>query len=916
MVDTASGQLAKAYVPAEFEHDIYERWLAADVFAPDGAGSTADWSLEPFVIIQPPPNVTGSLHLGHAQRTTVEDLMIRHARMLGRPSLFLPGLDHASIAAQFVLDGIIAKDGETRASLGRERYLERMNAFIEETKTVILTQQRRVGGSCDWGRLRFTMDDVSSRAVREAFVRLHRKGLVYRAEALVNWCPGCRTSVSDLEVVPTPETGTLWRVRYHLVDEQTGLPDPDATVTVATTRPETILGDTAVAVHPDDPRYAALVGRRVRIPFVERDVPVIADPIVDPAFGTGAVKITPAHDHDDHETGVRHSLAMPTILDDTAHVTGTGTPYDGLDRYEARARMLEDLAARGDLEGEQPHEMVIGKCQRSGDVVEPRLKTQWFVRTAPLAAAALEAMRVGHTSILPDRFEKVGEHWMTTIRDWNVSRQLWWGHRIPAWFCPDGHATVSAEMDGPPACEVCGRPAADLTQDPDIFDTWFSSGLWPFSTLGWPDATDDMARFYPGSVMETGYDIIFFWVVRMMMLGIELVGDAPFHTVYLSGLIRDPYGAKMSKTKGNTVDPLGTIDEVGADALRFAVVHGTTPGNDQRFGSAKVENARNFANKLWNATRFVLGARPGSIPVNAERRLPDAQHLGPADRWVLSRAAATTAAVDRAMADYGFGEVTRLLYDAIWNEYCDWGLELAKVRLSDASLPDAEREATWWALVEALDTYLRLLHPVMPFITERLWQALPHRATDPELLIVARWPAVGERDTEAETQIGALVDLVRGVRNARADARLEPASWLPLDVYVEPELGLALEALRPAIERLAHARPLRRHLTREALHGTAGAGGAGNGPAGLAVIAGPTEAIIATGGADPAAAEADRIRLEKELADAERLLDAARARLANEAFTSKAPAAIVEGARARELELAEQVDRLRERVGR
>jgi valyl-tRNA synthetase len=904
--------LARAYAPAEFEADIYERWLAADVFAPDGAGSRADWSLEPFTIIQPPPNVTGSLHLGHAQRTTVEDLMIRHARMLGRPALFLPGLDHASIAAQFVLDRIIAAEGETRASLGRERYLARMDVFIEDTRNVILTQQRRVGGSCDWGRLRFTMDEVSARAVREAFLRLYRKGLAYRAEALVNWCPGCRTSVSDLEVLPTPETGTLWSVRYHLVDEATGLPDPDATITVATTRPETILGDTAVAVHPDDPRYAAIVGRRVRIPFVERDVPMIADPVVDMAFGTGAVKITPAHDHDDNETGRRHGLAMPTVLDDSAHVVNTGTRYDGLERYAARTAILEDLAARGDLAGEKPHEMVIGRCQRSHDVVEPRLKTQWFVRTAPLAEAALAATREGRTRILPERFEKVWEHWMTGIRDWNVSRQLWWGHRIPAWYCPDGHATVSAETHGPDACEVCARPATDLVQDPDIFDTWFSSGLWPFSTLGWPDATEDLRRFYPGSVMETGYDIIFFWVARMMMLGIELAGSEPFHTVYLSGLIRDPYGQKMSKTKGNTVDPLATIDELGADALRFAVVHGTTPGNDQRFGPAKVENARNFANKLWNAARFVLGARPASIPEGAERRLPSMEQLGPAERWILSRASATTASVDRAMADYGFGEVTRLLYEAIWNEYCDWGLELAKVRLGDASLSDTEREATWWALVEALDTYLRLLHPVMPFITERLWQELPHRASDPELLIVAAWPGAGERDLAAEAQVGALVELVRAVRNARADARLEPGAWLPLDVYVERELGPALEALRPAIERLARARPLRRHLTRDALHGTAGAAG------GLAVIAGPAEAVVGTGtaGADPAAAEADRARLEKELGDAERLLGAARARLGNEAFTSKAPPAIVAGARASEADLADQVMRLRDRLGR
>ena len=903
--------LARAYVPAEFEHDIYEQWLAADVFAPDGAGSTADPTMPPFVIIQPPPNITGSLHLGHGQRTTVEDLMVRHARMVGRPALFLPGLDHASIAAQFVLDGILAKEGESRASLGRDRYLERMRAFIAETRETILTQQRRLGGSCDWSRLRYTMDDGSARAVRVAFERLYRDGLAYRTEALVNWCPGCATSVSDLEVIPTPETGTIWSVRYHLVDATSGEPDPDATITVATTRPETILGDTAVAVHPDDPRYQPLVGRIVRIPFVERDVPIIADPVVDPAFGTGAVKITPAHDHDDHETGLRHGLAMPTILDDAARVGQTGTRFDGMDRYAARAAILDDLRAVGDLVGDRPHEMVIGRCQRSDDVVEPRLKTQWFVRTAPLAASALQATRDGETRILPERFVKVWEHWMTNIRDWNVSRQLWWGHRIPAWHCPDGHVSVSSDPDGPPACEVCARPASQLTQDPDIFDTWFSSGLWPFSTLGWPDETDDFRRFYPGTVMETGYDIIFFWVARMMMLGLHLTDAAPFETVYLSGLIRDPLGAKMSKTKGNTVDPLATIDDLGADALRFALVHGATPGQDQRFGSAKVENARNFANKLWNATRFVLGARPPTIPEGTVRRLPDPAHLGPADRWVLSRAGATIAAVDRAMADYNFGEVSRLLYEAIWSEYCDWGLELAKVRLADPDRTDAEREATWWALVDALDVYLRLLHPVMPFITERLWQALPHAGDDPALLIVARWPAARARDDAAEADVGALVELVRALRNARADAKVEPGAWLPLDVYVEPGLGHALEALRPAIERLARARPLRRHLTREDLHGTAGAAG------GLTVIAGPAEAIIALAAtSDPAAANADRARLEKELADTERLLAAARARLANEAFMSKAPPAIVDGAMASEAELADQAERLRDRLAR
>ncbi len=909
-MEQGTGGLARAYAPSEVEGPIYERWLAADVFAPDGVGSTADQSLPPFVIIQPPPNVTGSLHLGHAQRSAVEDLMTRHARMLGRPALFLPGLDHASIAAQFVLDRILAAEGESRQTLGRERYLERMWGFIEATRAVMLTQQRRVGASLDWGRLRFTMDELSARAVREAFARLFREGLAYRTEALVNWCPGCRTSVSDLEVIPTPETGTLWDVRYHLLDAA-GRPDPDATITVATTRPETILGDTAVAVHPEDPRYAGLVGRTVVIPFVERPVPIIADEVVQRDFGTGAVKITPAHDADDNATGRRHGLAAIDILEDDGRVNGLGGPFAGLDRADARREILDRLELAGDLAGSRPHEMLIGRCQRSNDIIEPRLKTQWFIRTAPLAEKALEATRAGRTVILPERFDKVWEHWLTGIRDWNVSRQLWWGHRIPAWYCPDGHVTVTADPAGPSACDTCGRPAAELRQDADIFDTWFSSGLWPFSTLGWPAETEDIRRFYPGSVMETAYDIIFFWVARMMMLGIHFLGEPPFHTVYLSGIVRDPYGAKMSKTKGNTVDPLESIDEFGADAVRFALINGTAPGNDTRLGREKLENGRNFANKLWNAARFVLGARPDSIPADAPRRAPDPAHLGPAERWIRSRVAATVESVDRGVADYQFGETTRLLYEAIWNEFCDWYLEFAKVRLADPDLSGTEREATWWTLVDALDTYLRLLHPVMPFVTEAIWAALPHAASDPDLLIVARWPARGERDKAAEADVDALVGLVRGIRNARSEARIDPGAWLPVDVAIPAGLGPAFTLLQPAIERLARVRPMTRHLTREAL-GAAVAGGVGG--SGLAVIAGDLEAVVGHGHGDAAAAVAERERLGRELADAERLLAAARARLSDESFLARAPAHIVQGARAREAELADQVGRLRERL--
>ncbi len=905
--DEAAG-LARAYHPGEVEGRIYQRWLEADAFAPDGSGSTADDARPPFVVIQPPPNVTGSLHLGHAQRSAVEDLMVRHARMQGRPSLFLPGLDHASIAAQYVLDRILAQEGETRQTLGRERYLERMWRFVTETREVMLTQQRRVGASLDWGRLRFTMDEISARAVREAFSRLYREGLAYRAEALVNWCPGCRTSLSDLEVVPTPENGTLWTLRYHFLGDD-GRPRPDDWVSVATTRPETILGDTAVAVHPDDPRYHAAVGRRVLIPFVERPVPVIADPVVDPAYGTGAVKITPAHDHDDYATGRRHGLAMITVLDDEGRVNAGGGPFAGLDRYAARHEILARLDAQGDLEGAAPHDMVIGRCQRSNDVVEPRLKTQWFLRTKPLAEEALAATRAGRTRILPARFEKVWEHWLTEIRDWNVSRQLWWGHRIPAWYCPDGHATVTADPAGPSACEACGRPATELEQDPDIFDTWFSSGLWPFSTLGWPEQTPDLARFYPGSVMETAYDIIFFWVARMMMLGIHLMGDVPFRTVYLSGLVRDPYGQKMSKTKGNVVDPLGAIDEMGADALRFALINGTAPGNDLRLGREKLENARNFANKLWNAARFVLGARPASVDGDAALVAPDVDRLAPADRWTRSRAAAAVEAVDAAMAEFAFGEACRILYDAVWSEYCDWGLEFAKVRLADGAADEADRAATWWNLVDVLDTYLRLLHPVMPFVTEAIWERLPRRPSDPPLLIQARWPAAGGRHAAAEAEVGALIELVRGIRNARAEAKVDPATWLPTEVYVPDRFGPAFDGLRPALGRLARARPLERLAAPGAARG-------GAGDAALAVLAGELEAEIRHGGRDPAALAAERARLERDLADAERLLAAARERLANPAFAAKAPPPVVAAARAREAELADQVARLAGRLGR
>ncbi|MET1232100.1 MAG: valine--tRNA ligase [Candidatus Limnocylindrales bacterium] len=906
MNDEQARELPKAYDAGSVEAGIYTRWLAADVFAPDGAGSRADPAKPPFVIIQPPPNITGALHLGHAQRTTVEDAMTRHARMTGRSTLYLPGKDHASIAAQYVLDQILAGEGESRQSLGRERYLERMHAFMAETRPFMTGQLERVGASLDWGRERFTMDDGSALAVRTAFKRLFDDGLAYRAEALVNWCPTCRTSISDLETIATPETGTLWTIRYHLVDEA-GQPEPAAWISVATTRPETILGDTAVAVHPEDDRYRSLVGRTVRIPFVERDVPIIADDVVERAFGTGAVKITPAHDLDDFETGKRHGLAQITVLDDEARVNEAGGPYVGLDRYEARQRIVADLDALGDLEGARPHDMIVGRCQRSNDVVEPRLKTQWFIRTKPLAAKAMASVREGRVEILPARFEKVFFHWLENIRDWNVSRQLWWGHRIPAWTCPDGHVTVSDRIAGPEACGTCGRPAAELTQDPDIFDTWFSSGLWPFSALGWPERTADLARYYPGTVMETGYDILFFWIARMMMLGEWLTGVAPFETVYLSGLVKDPYGKKMSKTKGTGVDPLTTIAEIGADALRFALVHGIAPGADVKLGQAKLDGARNFSNKRWHAARLVLGARPPEVPPNAEASLPAATDLGPAERWILGRCAATIEAVSRAHGAYQLGDVTRLLYEAVWNEFCDWYLELAKARLADPATTPAAKAATWRTLAWVLERYVRLLHPVMPFITESIWARLPHEPGDPDLLIVAGWPSPDREralaDPATEAAVESLLGLVRAIRNARAEAGLEASATLEADLVLpDPGVRAAYDELAEPLGRLARLKPVRSHAGLETLPASVAA---------LVVISPAGEARLSRGSGDR---EREHARLERELADAHRRLAAADERLADPAFAARAPAAVVEAARLRRAELAAQVATLTSRL--
>jgi valyl-tRNA synthetase len=867
---TTRRELSPRYDAAAVEPAIYERWMAADAFRPADEPSPG---AEPFVLIQPPPNVTGALHIGHALTATVEDVMVRYHRMRGDDTLWLPGVDHASIAAQFVLDRIIAEEGETRASLGRERYLERMWRFMNETRGVIGNQHRRLGASVDWSRERFTMDDASARAVRTAFKRLWDAGLVYRGEALVNWCPRCLTTISDLENIHRDETGTLWTIRYHL-EREDGTADPDAWITVATTRPETLLGDTAVAVHPDDERYRELVGRHAILPFLGRRLPIVADEHVERTFGTGAVKITPAHDPDDYELAKRHDLPAITVLDEQARINEAGGEFTGLDRYAARKEILARLAAAGDLADEKPHQMVIGHCDRCETVVEPRLSIQWFIRVQPLAERALASVREGRTKILPPHFEKVYAHWMENIHDWAVGRQLWWGHRIPAWFCPDGHVTVTDAEAGPDACAECGRPAAELRQETDIFDTWFSSGLWPFSTLGWPDATPDLARFYPTSVMETGYDILFFWVARMMMLGLFCTDAEPFHTVYLHGMIRAEGGTKMSKTKGNTIDPLSMVDEIGADALRFALVSGSAPGSDQRLTRAKLDGGRNFTNKLWNAARFVLGSRPE--PLAAPGGEPSL-----AARWITSRLADATDRATRQLDALDLGGYAATVYDVAWSDYCDWFLELAKVDLRREGASDAERAMAWQAAADGLATLLRLLHPLMPFVTEEIWEALaeasPEATRGESLLVRAAWPAGAPRDAGAEADVDRIATLVRGIRNLRTEAGTAADAWVPLVVApTSAEADAAIEEAEPYLAALARVRPIERH---------------DGGARPELVAASPLGAAWL--GVDAAAREAASARRASQLAELDANIERLRALLANASFVGRAPEAVV-----------------------
>jgi valyl-tRNA synthetase len=890
MTTTARSQLSPRYEAASVEPAIYERWLQAQAFTPAAEPPAGAKS---FVITQPPPNITGALHLGHALTTFVEDMMVRYHRMRGDDTLWLPGVDHAGIAAQFVLDRLIAEDGETRASLGRERYLERMWRFISETRDVIGQQHQRLGASLDWSRLRFTMDEGSARAVRVAFKRLWDEGLAYRGEALVNWCPRCRTTISDLENIKHEEAGTLWTLRYHLADTH-GQPDPERWISVATTRPETIFGDTAVAVHPEDERYSALVGQEAILPFIGRRLPIIADEHVERDFGTGAVKITPAHDFDDYEVGRRHGLPMISVLDEDARLTDEAGAFAGLDRYDARTAVLDGIRELGDLEGEEPHQMVIGRCDRCGTVVEPRLSVQWFVNVKPLAERALASVREGRTRIMPVHFEKVFAHWMENIHDWAVGRQLWWGHRIPAWYCPDGHITVSDAADGPDACAECGRPAAELTQETDIFDTWFSSGLWPFSTLGWPDETPDLQRFYPTQVMETAYEILFFWVARMMMLGLYLTDVEPFGTVYLHGIVRDPYGQKMSKTKGNVVDPLEMIEEIGADALRVALVTGNAPGVDQRLTAAKLTGGRNFTNKIWNAARFVLGAAPVPMAEPAgDETLPE--------RWIRSRLAATVRRATHQLESLDLAGYAATVHEFAWSDYCDWYLEMAKVELRRDDTADGVRARVWRTTAETFADLLRLLHPLLPFVTEAIWEPLgeaaPWATAGEPLLVRAAWPSAAKADDAADCRVDQLRDLIRAVRDQRTAGGVPGGAWLPL--HVAPSGAAerqALEAGARYLQALARVRPL----------------DVAADPASRPSSAGSTMLGTFWLGSDAAAGEEAEQRAAARRAELREQVGRLRALLGNEAFLGRAPASVVDRERSRLADLESQLAALGE----
>ena len=877
-------EMPKAYQPGKVEQKWYDFWMEKGYFTPEIVPEK-----KPFVIIMPPPNVTGELHIGHALTATIEDIMIRWHRMKGEPTLWLPGVDHAGIATQVVVERQLAKEKTDRYKIGREKFLERARQWAEHCHRRIVHQHQRLGISCDWTRERFTLDEGPSRAVRTAFVRLYEKGLIYRGERIINWCPRCATALSDLEVEHKDITGNLYYVRYPLTENN------DNYIIVATTRPETILGDTAVAVNPNDERYKGVLDNSVILPTVNRVIPIITDEAVDPAFGTGAVKITPAHDPVDFEVAQRHGLSLINILNPDATMNENTGLYVGLDRIACRKAILADLEKDGLLVKVEPYGHSVGHCDRCQTVVEPIASKQWFVKTAPLARPAIKAIVDGRITIIPPRFTKVYLNWMETIRDWCISRQLWWGHRIPVWYCGRCNETT-VSVEDTQSCHNCG--SSDVAQDPDALDTWFSSALWPHSTLGWPDDTEDLRYFYPTSVMETGYDILFFWIARMIMMGLEDTADIPFSTVYLHGLVRDERGDKMSKIKGNVLNPIDTLEQFGTDALRFALSTGTSPGNDTKITTTKLEAGRNFANKLWNATRFVVRSIKADNPENKIRR----DSLLLEDRWILSRMSRTVSNVTRLMEEFQFGEAQRQIHDFLWGEFCDWYIEFAKIRLQ----PDGKLESPTLILLNVLETSLRLLHPFMPFVTEELWQNLTRKldTKSTESIMITSYPEPDETviDAQAEEIMETIIDITRSIRNVRAEHKVESTRWIEAQIYAD-NLTEAISPYSETIQSLARARPITILKKRTEIPDNKNS---------LVLVLNRAEVIIPR--ETMVDLEAERKRLLKEIELSQTEITRLKTMLDNKEFLDKAPAAVVEKERQKLYTFVDRVEKLNKQI--
>lgn len=877
---TEEHNIPKVYDPASVEKKWYEFWEKNRYFHAE-----PEPGKKPFSIVIPPPNITGKLHMGHALDNTLQDILIRWHRMMGDNTLWMPGYDHAGLATQIKVEEVLKKEeGKTRFDLGREEFVKRVWAWKEEYGDRIINQLKCLGISCDWERKRFTMDEGCSRAVRETFVSLFEKGLIYKGTRITNWCVNCHTALSDIEVEHEDTPGHLWYVRYPVVGEE------DTYLTIATTRPETIPGDTAVAVNPEDERYAKLIGKTLRLPILNREIPVIADNYVDTKFGTGAVKITPSHDPNDYEMGLRHNLPEIVVIGKDGVMTEEAGPFAGLERYECRKQIVARLKEEGYLVKIEEHSHAVGHCQRCHNIVEPLVSTQWFVKMQPLVKAAVDCVTDGRTQFVPERFTKNYTGWMENIHDWCISRQIWWGHRIPVWYCDDC-GEMSASRTDLEKCPKCG--STHIHQDEDALDTWFSSALWPFSTMGWPDNTELLKQFYPTSVLVTGYDIIFFWVARMLIMGMEFMKEIPFEKVFIHGLVRDSQGRKMSKSLGNGIDPLEVIEKYGADTLRFMLITGNTPGNDMRFYWERVEGTRNFANKIWNASRFAL--------MNMEGYDKDAE-LAPytlADKWILSRLQDTVKDVTGLLERFELGEAGRAIYDFIWSEVCDWYIEIAKPRLYNKEAA-AERATAQHVLATVLVSAMKLLHPYMPFITEEIYQCLPHEA---ESIMISKWPVADESlvDPEAERGMNAIMDSIKAIRNMRAEVNANPGKKIPAIMLVSEDLREVVAHNDSYIKLLGgidnlELRPLNGEKPENAM---------------AAVVTGIEVYLPLAGLID---VEKETQRLSKELAAMEKDLQRAGGKLNNAGFLAKAPEDVIAKERAKYEELSGKIEAVKKRM--